>query len=72
MTTTRMELLESRAGRPIRDLLVDALEARRASRGMVPLVCADLGLSYGTLYNWCSRLGINISNYHYADSSGRP
>ena len=61
--TLLQEKLELQRGKPIQDLLREALEAYRGHKGLPYLVAADIGISDGTLYQWCREFGIDIDEY---------
>ena len=69
MDKTRAQfVLESRRHKDIRDIILDALEQRRATQTMVRDCCVDLGVSWGTFYKWCSDLDIPVGDYHFASA----
>jgi len=69
MDKTRAQfVLEASRHKDIRDIILDALEQRRATRTMVQDCCDDLGVSWGTFYKWCSDLDIPVGAYHFASA----
>ena len=64
MAKTREQLrLESLYGRPIREILIGALEAHRGQKNLASVVAIDLEVSDGTVYSWCRELAIDVSDY---------
>jgi transcriptional regulator with XRE-family HTH domain len=63
--TREQERLESLKGKPIRQVIVDALEARRGQKNLVQAVAIDLEVSDGTVYAWCREFAIKVSDYAY-------
>ena len=61
--TLLQEKLELQHGKPIDEVLRDALENRRGHKGLPYLAAADVGISDGTLYWWCREFGIDIDEY---------
>ena len=61
--TLLQEKLELQHRKPIKEILCEALEARRGQKGLPYLVAGDIGISDGTLYWWCREFGIDIDDY---------
>ena len=62
--TTTQEKLEAQLGKPIQQILRDALEARKGQKNMVARAALDLDLADATFYQWAREFGINIDEYH--------
>ena len=64
MKTDKQMLLElQHGGKPWEQVLREALEVNRGHTQHVARVAIALGLSIGTVYNWCHELGIAINQY---------
>ena len=62
--------LEREHGKSIEEILRRALEARRSQKGVLYLVAADIGISDGTLYQWCREFGIDVDEYRRPRAEG--
>ena len=62
--TTAQQLLEARnPGKSIREVIEGVMKSREGQRFMVAQAAIDMGISNGTLYQWCRDLGITIEEY---------
>ena len=61
--TPTQEKLEAQHGKPIAEILRDALEVRRGQKNFITFVAIDLDLTSATIYHWCRELGIDIEPY---------
>ena len=68
--TLLQEKLELQHGKPIEEVLREALETRRGQKGLPYLAAADIGISDGTLYWWCREFGIDIDEYRRPRAAG--
>ena len=68
MKTPNQELLELQRHLPIKDILLTTLEQYRGRRNSDVLIAADLGVSIGTLKNWCRDLEIDVARYRMVRS----
>ena len=68
--TPKQELLELQMGKPIEQILRDAL-GRFRGRHNVALAALSLGLATGTVYNWCSQMGIDVGEYRSREEPDR-
>jgi len=66
MKTPTQQLLEAQRHKDIKDIMLDTLERYRATRTMVRDCCDDLGVSWGTFYQWAKDLDIEVGEYHFA------
>lgn len=66
MKTDKQVLLELQHGKPLEDILRDALAKFQGRKSYVALAAIDLGLSDATLYSWCEDLGIDTKEYRWA------
>lgn len=58
--------LENRYNKPIKQILIDELEAHRYQRNMLMLIATKLLISQYTFSTWCKQLDIEIDDYRYA------
>ena len=68
MKTPTMELLELQRHREIKDILNSSMELYRGRRNSDVLIAAALGVSIGTLKNWCRDLEIDVASYRMVRS----
>ena len=61
--TPTQEKLEAQHGKPIAEILRDALEVRRGRKNFITFVAIDLDLTSATIYHWCREFGIDIEPY---------
>jgi transcriptional regulator with PAS, ATPase and Fis domain len=61
--TRDQKRLESVKGKPIKQVLIDALEQHRGQKNLASAVAIALGVSDATLYAWCRELAIEVSDY---------
>ena len=61
--TDRQMLLEHLHGKPIRNILKEALERHRGRRHHTVHTASELDVTVGTIYKWGERLGIDVRSY---------
>ena len=62
--TLKQEKLEVQRKREIRQIIRETLENHRADKNMAQAAAIDLGITSGTMYQWCRELGIGLEEYH--------
>ena len=62
--TLKQEKLEVQRKKEIRQIIREALENHRADKNMAQAAAIDLGITSGTMYQWCRELGIGLEEYH--------
>ena len=62
--TPTQEKLEVQKKKEIRQIIQDALEKHRGRKNMVHAAAIDLGITGGTIYQWCRELDIDLEEYH--------
>ncbi len=58
--TPTQTILELTQKKPIEEILRDTLERFRGRHNNAALAALYLGVSVGTIYSWCARMGIDI------------
>ena len=69
MKTDRQALLEVQRGKPIEDVVREALEKYRGRKSQVALAGFDMGITDASVYNWCEQLGIDIKDYQQPEAA---
>ena len=67
--TDRQEMLVIQRGKPIREILIDALSRFRGERNFPVKTAGSLDISVPTLHTWCNDLGIQINEYRHEDQA---
>ena len=67
MKTDKQEILELRHGRPIRELVISALEKHQGGKFHLAYSALELDITPNTLRNWASRMGIDLNEYGPGD-----
>ena len=62
--TLKQEKLEVQRKMEIRQIIRETLESHRADKYMAQAAAIDLGITSGTMYQWCRELGIGLEEYH--------
>ena len=62
--TLKQEKLEVQRKKEIRQIIRETLESHRADKYMAQAAAIDLGITSGTMYQWCRELGIGLEEYH--------
>jgi transcriptional regulator with PAS, ATPase and Fis domain len=62
--TLKQEKLEVQRKKEIRQIIREALENHRADKNMAQAAAIDLGITSGTIYQWCRELDIDLEEYH--------
>ena len=62
--TPTQEKLEVQRKKEIRQIIREALGNHRADKNMAQAAAIDLGITGGTIYQWCRELGIGPEEYH--------
>ena len=71
MKTDKQTLLELQRSQPIEKVVRSTLSKYKGQRMLVVRAALDLGISVGTLYNWCSELEIDIDEYRRPVASAK-
>ena len=64
--TPTQEKLEVQKKKEIRQIIQDALEKHRGRKNMAQAAAIDLGITGGTIYQWCRELDIDLEEYRKA------
>ena len=62
--TPTQEKLEVQRKKEIRQIIREALGNHRADKNMAQAAAIDLGITGGTIYQWCRELDIDLEEYH--------
>ena len=62
--TLKQEKLEVQRKKEIGQIIRETLENHRADKNMAQSAAIDLGITSGTMYQWCRELGISLEEYH--------
>lgn len=61
--TDRQMMLEMRHGKPVRELILEALDKHRGNRFYITLAALELEITPGTLRKWAKRFGVGLNEY---------